>query len=220
MSSGRAKNVRPPSVRGARIACGIPRMLDSASGGGIAPVIPDGTELTTVEETPVAGTFNSVESLFSAMRDAIVRTNNDKRCRNRARAALRAEGKSDVDADEVLEAVPSEGILRSMVTPTPGNRATCVETGWDPPQGDVGSVIDKPDAGPLGVTEEGGVGADGDVHSTSALPAGLTAPLLTAINKGGPGTHFPLVYQQAILVLQQHGCSDKGLQPSIGHTYF
>ncbi|KAF8513911.1 hypothetical protein BU17DRAFT_68587 [Hysterangium stoloniferum] len=123
------------------------------------------------------------------MRDAMVRTNDDKRRRNRAWVALRAEGKSDVDADEVLEAVPSEGVLRSMVTPTPGNGRTCAETGRDPHESGVGSdhsVIDKLDAGPLGMTDEGGVGPGADVHSTSALPAGLTAPLLTAINKGGP----------------------------------
>ncbi|KAF8527596.1 hypothetical protein BU17DRAFT_81804 [Hysterangium stoloniferum] len=139
MASTRGKNSRPPSVRGQGLPPAIPRVDDTSSGGAGSPSLPGRTGLANVEESPVAENFNSVESLFNAMRDAIVRANDEKRDRNKVRASLRAEGRSEVDADEALEAVPSEGALRSVVTPTAGNRGMSRKTGQDPPERGVGS---------------------------------------------------------------------------------
>ncbi|KAF8522784.1 hypothetical protein BU17DRAFT_64237 [Hysterangium stoloniferum] len=170
MASTHGKNSRPPSVRGQGLPPAIPWVVDTSSGGAGSPSLPGRTGLANVEEAPVAENFNSVESLFNAMRDAIVRANDEKRDRNKVRASLRAEGRSDVDADEALEAMPSEGALRRVVMPTAGNRGMSIETGQDPPERGVRSSS-------LGCWR---------IPPSLPIPAGITAPLMAAINKGGP----------------------------------
>ncbi|KAF8530214.1 hypothetical protein BU17DRAFT_78827 [Hysterangium stoloniferum] len=90
--------------------------------------------LANIKEALVAKTFNSVKSLFNAMWDGIVRANDEKWDRNNISASQRAEERSDVDADEVLEAVPSKGALCSVVMPTVDNRGMSIEMGQDPPE--------------------------------------------------------------------------------------
>ncbi|KAF8521751.1 hypothetical protein BU17DRAFT_87649 [Hysterangium stoloniferum] len=189
MASTRGKNSRPPSVRGQGLPPAIPQVVDTSSGGAGSPSLPGRTGLVNVEEAPVAENFNSVESLFNAMRDAIVRANDEKRDRNKVRASLRAEGGSDVDADEALEAVPSEGALHSVVTPTAGNRGMSIEMGQDPPERGVGSsslVSDTQDVGLQNMSEQVNNRDVGGFPPSLPIPAGITAPLMAAINKGGP----------------------------------
>ncbi|KAF8526201.1 hypothetical protein BU17DRAFT_82967 [Hysterangium stoloniferum] len=185
MSSACGKNTWPRSVRGQGLPPAIPRVVDTSSGGAGSSSLPVGSGLANVEEAPVAETFNSVESLFNAMRDAIVRANGEKGDRNKVQASLRAEGRSDMDADEALEAMPSEGALCSVVTPTAGNRGMSIETGQDPPERGVGSgtlVSDMQDAGPQNVSEQVSKGDVGRFHPTLPIPAGITTPLMAAIN--------------------------------------
>ncbi|KAF8508770.1 hypothetical protein BU17DRAFT_70691 [Hysterangium stoloniferum] len=139
MSSTRGKNSRPPSVRGQGLPPAIPQVVNTSSGRAGSPPLPVRTGLANVEEAPVAENFNSVKSLFNAMWDAIVRVNDEKWDRNKVQASLRAEGRSDVDADEALEDVPSEGALHSVVMPMAGNRGISIEMGQDPPERGVGS---------------------------------------------------------------------------------
>ncbi|KAF8515328.1 hypothetical protein BU17DRAFT_67920 [Hysterangium stoloniferum] len=183
MASTCGKNSRPPSVRGQGLPPAIPRVDDTSSGGPGSPSLPGRTGLANVEEAPVAENFNSVESLFNAMRDAIVRANDEKRDRNKVRASLRAEGRSEVDADEALEAVPSEGALRSVVTPTAGNRGMSIETGQDPPERGVrlSSLVSEQN-----MSEQVNNRDVGGFPPSLPIPAGITTPLMAAINKGGP----------------------------------
>ncbi|KAF8508877.1 hypothetical protein BU17DRAFT_99450 [Hysterangium stoloniferum] len=123
------------------------------------------------------------------MQCAIVRANDEKWDQNKVRASLRAEGRSDVDADEALEAMPSEGALHSVAMPTAGNRGMSMEMGKDPPERGVGLgrlVSDMQDAGPQNVSEQVSKGDVGGFHPTLPIPAGITAPLMAALNKGGP----------------------------------
>ncbi|KAF8527137.1 hypothetical protein BU17DRAFT_81935 [Hysterangium stoloniferum] len=178
-----------PLLRGQGSPPAIPRVADTSSGGAGSPSLPGRTGLANIEEAPVAENFNSVESLFNAMRDAIVRANDEKRVRNKVRPSLRAEGRSDVDTDEALEAVPSEGALRSVVTPTAGNKGMSIEMGQDPPERGVGSsslVSDMQDVGLQNMSEQVNNRDVGGFPPSLPIPAGITAPLMAAINKGGP----------------------------------
>ncbi|KAF8525481.1 hypothetical protein BU17DRAFT_62635 [Hysterangium stoloniferum] len=123
------------------------------------------------------------------MRDAIVRANDEKWDQNKVRASLRAEGRSDVDADEALEAMPSEGALRSVVMPAAGNKGMSIEMGQDPPERGVGSsslVSDTQDVGQQNMSEQVNNRDVGRFPPSLPILAGITAPLMAAINKGGP----------------------------------